>query len=664
MSINQNIDTRNDFKTLFSAHRIGKREVKNRIVSTAHAPGFDSGLLIERHVSYLEQKAAGGAGLIMAFGSASVYRESSASYGSVSLWNPENEPLLKDLAERVHKHDALIISQATHMGRRGNSSISGRPLQAPSEIPEGVHREIPHVLRTDEIPSIVEAFAEAAARLERCGWDGIEITSFGGHLIEQFWSPYINNRTDRYGGDLTGRMRFSVEVIEAVAEAVSDDFIIGFRMAGDLITDDLGLDQNDMIEIAMRLDELDHIDLFNISGGNAASYAGQAGVVPGDTFSRGTYNHAAHRMKENLSVPVLVAGRIFDPYQAERALVAGDCDLVGMTRAIIADPDLPKKAMEGEISRIRPCNACTEGCIGRLYSGMPMICTVNPAIEDETLENYQSATSIRRMIIVGGGPAGMEAARVAAERGLEVILMERENYLGGQVVSASAAPERPHYGEHIKWLEKELTRLSIDVRCGTEVSPETLLSLNPDVVVIATGSNPSISSITKKMRTRCVTDIDVLDGKVSIEPGIKVLIYDQEGKFRGASISNFIANAGASQVELATPLWSVAEDLDEMQKPEIYRLLTQNNITLLPNHSLIGQKDEGIQLSNVWSDHKKIIKDADLVVLVGYQSAENRLYDQIAQVIPDLELHLIGDAIAPRRLSDAIFEGANVGRIL
>src|ERR687896_1432010 len=208
-----------ELRLLFSPIRVGSRDVKNRIVSTAHATGMAAGgILNERYVRYHERKAAGGAGLVMTFGSASVYRESAASYGSVSLWDPENEPFLRDLADRVHAHGALLVSQATHMGRRGRSLESGRPLQAPSAVPEPVHREIPHILRTEEIPPIVEAFAEAAARLERCGWDGVEITSFGGHLIEQFWSPLINDRTDQYGGDLTGRMRFSVEVIEAVSE--------------------------------------------------------------------------------------------------------------------------------------------------------------------------------------------------------------------------------------------------------------------------------------------------------------------------------------------------------------------------------------------------------------------------------------------------------------
>jgi N,N-dimethylglycine/sarcosine dehydrogenase len=651
-----------EFPLLFSPQKIGRREVKNRIVSSPHATGFDDGgVLNDREVRYHERKAAGGAGLIMTFGSASVYQESSASYGSVSLWNPENEPFFRDLAERVHAHNALIMSQATHMGRRGNSAESGRPLQAPSAVPEGVHREIPHVLRTDEIKPIVDAFAEAAARLERCGWDGMEITSFGGHLIEQFWSPVINKRTDRYGGDLTGPMRFSVEVIEAVAEAVSDEFVVGFRITGDPLTDAVGLTPDDMHEIATRLGELGRIDLFNVSGGTGATYTSQAATVPGDTFARGCYNPLARRMKEHLSVPVLVAGRILDPDQAEEALAAGDCDLVAMTRAIIADPDMPRRAQQGEVTRIRPCIAINEGCIGRLYSGMPIVCAVNPTIADDSLDEFRPAENRRRVVVVGGGPAGMETARVTAERGHKVTLLERAQRLGGQTASAAAAPERPHYGRHVEWLERELTRLGVDVRLETEATVDSVLDLNPDAVILATGSRAVIPSEAEGVEGRCATDVEVLDGSVAIEPDARVLVYDREGKYRGGSIANFVAEAGASRVELVTPLFAVCEDLDEVQKPATFRRLAKNDVVLSPNQLLAGQRDGHLLLSDEWSGRKRVVEEADLIVFVGYQAAEDTLFEPITNASPDIEVHVVGDAVAPRRLNDAVLEGVRVG---
>nr|WP_246407048.1 FAD-dependent oxidoreductase [Geomicrobium halophilum] len=652
-------------KTLFSPLKIGRKEAKNRIVSTAHAVGWDNGtgIINERHVKYHERKAAGGAGIIMTFGSASVYEESAASYGSVSLWNEKNEPLLKDLADRVHAHGALILSQATHMGRRADSSISGRPIQAPSAIPEEVHREIPHVLRTEEIPPIVESFAEAAARLERCGWDGIEITSFAGHLIEQFWSPALNHRTDKYGGDFAGRMRFSIEVIQAVREAVSSDFIIGCRMTGDPKTDTLGLDHEDMLEIARTLDELGCIDMFGISGGTGATYSAQAAVVPGDTFARGTFNHVSGKMKEHLSVPVLVAGRNLDPSQAEKALTNEDCDLVGMTRAIIADPDMPHLAQKGEFSRIRPCIACTEGCIGRLYMGMPVLCTVNPAMADDSLDHLTPAHHPRKIVIVGGGPAGMEVARVSAIRGHEVHLLESTDKLGGKVYFAAMASERPHYGRHIKWLEQELERLGANVHLNKKGTAHNVLDLNPDAVVLATGSNSTFLEAAD-LNTRYVMDVELLDGKVSINANSKVLIYDREGKFRGGSVANFAAEAGASQVEIATPSWSVSEDLDEMQKPELFRLLSEKKVTLSPNKNLVKTKEGNHVLEDKWTDTKRSIEKDEMIILIGYEEGDNSLFNQLKSSVSDLDVQLIGDAVSPRRLNDAISEGVRVGSLL
>lgn len=666
MSTNQSqvMDTKEvKLNKLFSPLKIGEREVKNRIVSSSHAVGFDHGLLTERHLRYHERKAEGGTGLVMTFGSASVYKESSASYGSVSLWDPRNEPFLIDLAKRVQVHGALIMSQATHMGRRGSSIISGRSIQAPSAHPEPVHREISHVLRTEEIQPIIDAFADAAATLERCGWDGMEITAFGGHLIEQFWSPVINDRTDRYGGDFEGRNRFAVEVLQAVRAAVSSRFIISFRMAGDPKEDEIGLNQEDMLEIAIKLDELKCIDFFNISGGTGTTYASQTAFVPGDNFKRGTYNHLTRRMKEHLSVPVLVAGRILDPVQAEEALENEDCDLVAMTRAIIADPDLPKLAQEGRLAEIRPCIACNESCIGRIYSGMPMICTVNPSVEKDVLDEIGKAKNIHQVVVIGGGPAGMEAARVAANRGHKVLLIEKGDRLGGKVKIASIVDGRPHYAEHVKWLEKELKRLGVEVRLHEEVNMENLVSMNPDQVIVATGAITSAMPEIGHKGTTSLTDVDLLSGKVTIKPNSKVLVYDREGRYRGTSIANHIAGLDVAHVEVATPMWSVSEDLDEIQKAVMYRLMAKLEVKLNPNKNLIVKDDQAV-LKDIWSGSEETLEDYDYIVFVGYEQGDNALYEHLTSLAPNLNIQLIGDALSPRRLNNAILEGAEAGRVV
>ena len=316
---------------LFAPLTIGGKTLRNRIVSTAHGEQWSGdGLLNERLIEYYERRAEGGVGLMITFGSAPVFRQA-ATANTVSLWDPHNEPRLREMAERVHAHGALIMAQATHRGTRERPRGIDDPLQAPSLLPGSskfAYLGIPHVL---DPAGIVRAYATAAAMLERSGFDGIELTSLGTHLIEQFWSPRLNTRTDAHGGSFENRMRFALEVLGAVSDAVSPKFLIAFRLSGDLKTDLLGLDPDDMLGIAKRLDAEGRINFFDISAGSGLNVETHASVVPNDTHPVAPYNHLARRMKENLSVPVLVAGRILTPADGEAALAAGDCDFASVT---------------------------------------------------------------------------------------------------------------------------------------------------------------------------------------------------------------------------------------------------------------------------------------------------------------------------------------------
>ena len=283
------------FAHLYAPLELRGKVLRNRIVSTPHATGWGhDGVLDPREVDYHIRKAAGGVGLVMTFGSASVDPTTAASYGSVSLWDERNEAELRRLADGVHRHGALCMSQLTHMGRRGTSTMTGIPLRAPSDLPEGVHLEVPVPLEVSELPEIVQRFAEAAVTLERCGWDGCEVTSVGGHLIEQFFDPAVNTRADGYGGSLENRTRFGREVLEAVRAAVSDDFIVGFRMTVDqCMTGGLGTDE--LIEIARSLASTGAIDLLSLTGGTGATRLSTAYAVPGDQLPEGVFNERARR---------------------------------------------------------------------------------------------------------------------------------------------------------------------------------------------------------------------------------------------------------------------------------------------------------------------------------------------------------------------------------
>lgn len=650
------------YANLFSPLPLGGRTAPNRIVSSSHSAGFTrDGVLSRRYVDYHVRKAEGGVGLLMTFGSASVHPRSAASYGSVSLWDPRNDDLLRALAERAHEHGSLVMSQATHMGRRGSSQVSGVALGAPADRPEGVHREIPHVLTTTEVEELVDAFAHAARRLHRFGWDGIEITSFGGHLIEQFWSPRINTRTDKYGGSAENRMRFGVEVLQAVSSAVPDDFVVGFRMTGDPRSDALGLDTDDMLEIAARLDALDCVHFFGVSGGTGATPSAQAVTVPADMFPRATYEDVAAAVRKVVSVPVAVAGRYLHPDEAEAALAAGKCDLVAMTRAIIADPDLPRNARAGRVELTRPCIATNEDCIGRLYTGSEIHCSVNPAVHAAGSTDLAPTQRPRHVVVIGAGPAGAEAARVLTVRGHRVTVLERDDTPGGQVRVAAKAPHRPSIDRHVDWLAGELRRLQVDVRFGVSADAADVLALSPDTVVVATGAASVTALPTGSLGARMVTDEDLLEGRTEILAGQRVVVYDVDGRHRGATAALHAADHGA-QVELATPLAAVAAELDQSQFPPMRRMLAQAGVATTCDVELAEPADGALRLRNTWSEQTRTVDPVDVVVFTGFRRARSGVADELRAADAGLDVRVIGDALAPRRIEDAVKEAFEVGR--
>lgn len=642
--------------SLFSPLEIGKVRFKNRISSTAHGENLaDSGLLTDRLARYHVRRAEGGVGLIVAFGSASV--DPRAAYPtSVALWNPANEQALRQLATDVHAHGTVLLAQATHRGVRENPSEPNGVLFGPSALNGGPPMGAAHVLAQQEIDGIVRCFATAASVLAKCGWDGIEITSFGTHLIEQFWSPKLNRREDRYGGSLVNRMRFGIEVIEAVASSVPADFIVAFRMTADPMTDELGLGPADMLEIAERMDGLGRIDLFDISGGSGMSPATHAASVPTDTFPRSCYNHLARAVRARVSVPVLLAGRILDLDEAESAVAAGDCDLVGMTRALIADPDLPKAQTKGATPP-RPCIAINEGC-RRVVNGLSLACTVNPAVAEPSLEHLATAAYAKKVVIVGGGPAGMEAARVAAERGHEVVLYEREERLGGCVAIAARAPNRPSLLRHIEWCERRLSALGVDLRMNSESSASDIAREDADLVVLATGAEDVVPDEAKELNV-AVTDVDLLTATVQPAEGMHVVVYDQEGHGRGATAA-LLARACRADVHLVTPGTAPCDKLEPPNRPATLRELAASEIQVLTSYRFKEVHTDEICFTELWTGAERRIR-ADFVVFVGFRSARTALADAMEDVLPDIPKVVIGDCYAPRMLRHAIADGVRVG---
>lgn len=643
---------------LFTPLALRGKELKNRVVTTPHATGWElpGGLISDSEIEYLIRKAAGGVGLVMTFGSATVDPTTAASYGSIALWDERNEPALRRIADGVHEHGALVISQATHMGHRGSSKHSLHPVRGVSDLPEPEHRETAVALRADELRTLVDRFVDVALRLERCGWDGIEITSFA-HLIGQFWNPAINTRTDEYGGSLENRMRFGLEVVSAVRAAVGDRFIVGFRMSLEAMSGsrDYEPDADELLEIARRMGTSGAIDLLSVTVGDAMTKRALSVAMGSDFVPEAPAAEVAARVRAAVEVPVLMAGRVLTGERAERLLAEGAADLIGMTRAIIADPDLPEKLRAG--GAVRRCIGINQGCIGRLYSGFPIVCSVNPAIRDPRLERLEPSASPGRVVVVGAGVAGLEAARHAAARGHRVTVLERAARVGGRARLNAEHGWRPSWQHHLDWLEQECRSLGIDLRLGVDADTDSVLSLEPRTVVIATGS--SLRPVVAAPRGTRVIDADAAVSEPPPGPGTALLI-DDEGGMTAATAAGALASQGW-RVIVATPLPSIAGAVDATLIRFVHERLADAELEVIPDCRYLETDGADVVLEHVLTARTRRIPRPGLVVVAGHRRAENDLAARLRASAPGLDVRLAGDAHAPRDYDAATGEGALIG---
>jgi 2,4-dienoyl-CoA reductase-like NADH-dependent reductase (Old Yellow Enzyme family) len=566
-------------------------KLKNRVISTCHEPAYsEDGMPKERYRLYHVEKAKGGCAMTMIGGSATVDVDSPQAFGNLRAGTDAIVPWFRQLADAVHAYDCAVMCQITHLGRRTNwNKENWLPVVSASATREPAHRSFPKVMEDHDIARIVKAYGAGARRCREGGLDGIEIESYG-HLFDAFLSPATNRREDEYGGSLENRMRFGTEVLQEIRRKTGDDFIVGLRIAVDETDLENGLRFEEGLEIARRYQDAGLIDFVNVIKGHIESDESISHVIPVMGTPAAPHLDTVKRVKDALKVPVLHAARINDVATARHAVASGAVDLVGMTRAHMADPHIVAKVSRGEEDRIRPCVGAGY-CIDRLYQGGEALCIHNAATGREATMPHVIAPAgqKKRVVVVGAGPAGLEAARVSAARGHAVTLFEAGQRPGGQVAIAAKAPRRKEIIGIIDWLTAEVERLGVDLRCGVYAEAAEVEALKPDIVVIATGGTPN-PGFFPGADELAVTTWDVLSGQVAVAEN--VLYYDDEGATEGLSAADFIATK-AKTLEVVTPERMLGVDVGGLNYPAFFKALYQAKVTMTPNLRLTGLRRDG-----------------------------------------------------------------------
>lgn len=637
------------FEKLFEPGTIGKMRVKNRIISAAMERNYGNadGSVAQRYIDYLVSKAEGGVGLII------VEATYVAPLGKgrvleLGLYDDSLIPGFKKMSQAVHAAGAKIGLELVYGGRQSHSGVTGVQAHGPSPVTCNLpgYGELPRELRVDEIPALVRNFAEAARRTKEAGFDIVELHCAHGYLIPQFMSPYANKRTDDYGGTFEKRMRFPLEVIAAVRKAVGDDFPIAVRLVGDEYIDG-GLTPDDCIRIAKRFEEAG-VDLIDVSAG---VYETGFSIVSPMGMPLGCNLHLAEGIKREVNIPVSIAGRINDPAFADNILKEGKSDFVSMARSLHADPQWPNLAQEGRFDDICMCVGCNQGCIDVLGSMVPVYCAINPIIGRERELKIKRADKKKRVVVIGGGPAGMSAARVAALRGHDVSLYEKESELGGQLRWARKALRRGELDQVIRYLSTQIRKLGVDIHLNEKIDKQKVYETAPDVVIMATGAVPYIPFIPGADQDHVHTYLDILTGK--IEPGKKVVVIG--GKLIGTQIAQLISSKGSSVI-LTEPYDSLCLDaggrtkwllLRKVQKDPQIDIRVNTSVEIIKQHSVVLQSKGEVEEVN----------DIDMVILCLGAAADNRLAEELKWESRLPEIHTIGDCNLPRKMTEAIYEG-------
>lgn len=654
--------------------------LRNRIIVTSHEPAYpEDGMPKERYRAYTVERAKGGVALTMTAGSAAVSKDSPPVFNNLLAYKDEIVPWIRQMTDAVHDQGAAIMIQLTHLGRRTRwDKGDWLPVLAPSHHREAAHRAFPKKLEDWDVQRIIGDFADAAERMKAGGMDGVELEAYG-HLIDQFNSPLTNELDGPYGGSLENRLRFCLDVFKAIRKRVGDDFILGVRYTAD---EDLpgGTSKADGLEISRRLRDSGLIDYLNVIRGHIDTDPGLTDVIPIQGMASAPHLDFAGQVRAETKFPVFHAAKIQDVATARHAIATGKVDMIGMTRAHMTEPHIVRKIIEKREDDIRPCVGANY-CLDRIYQGGLAFCIHNAATgREETMPHDIPKADVRRkVVIVGAGPAGLEAARVAGERGHDVVVFEAASKAGGQIRLTAQSERRREMIGIIDWRIAQCEKLGVTIRFNTWAEAATIEAENPDVVIIATGGLPH-TEVLSRGNELVVSSWDIISGDV--KPGTNVLIFDDAGDHAGLQAAEFIAKAGA-KVEIMTPDRAFAPEVMAMNLVPYMRSLQKLDTVFTVTYRLesaekrgntlmaiIGSEYGGVskerEFDQIVINHGTIPLDELYFELKPQSSNLGEVsYDQLLGGQPQtvnrneegrFQLYRIGDAVAARNTHAAIYD--------
>jgi len=650
---------------LFESGRIGNLRLKNKIVASPVTTNFATvkGAVTDRIIAHYEEKARGGAALIVVEGTY-IDPRGKSFLNQLGIYDDGLILGLSKLAQAIKRQGAKASIQLQHAGRRTSSKIAGGQPLAPSSIPCAPDAEVPRELTVEEIELLIAKHAEAAKRAKKAGFDAVQLHGAHGYLLSSFLSPLSNKRKDMYGGGIEARAKFIIEVIEAIREQVGKEFPVTIKISAEEFIEG-GITIEDTRVIVPELVKAG-IDAIMVSAGTVAIGKRYMSLDNPHTFLRnlpmgtrlGCLVYLAEEVKKVVDIPVIAVGRINDPFLAEAVIKEEKADFVALGRGLLADPEFPRKAADGDFNGIRKCIGCQE-CFNRLAQQLDVICAVNPVVGREKEFKISPTTYKRKIIIVGGGPAGMEAARVSAMRGHLVTLLERDNKLGGLLNLACVPPHRDEIKKLLDYLTTQVKKWGVKIKLGQEATPNLIRKLEPDVLIIATGSTPIKSGIPGSNANNVVTAHEVLRGDVKTKEKVVVI----GGGMVGCETADFLASQG-KKVTIVEMLESVANDIDTETRTFLLFKLTQNGVKIVVGAKTKQIVSEGVIIEK---EGKQELIEGNTVVLslgavpnrdlVKNLPVKNGKLSFKGRFIP---VYLIGDVVEVRKIKDAIYEGATV----